>query len=251
MINCPTRRPPVLCPRTWATALQCYGSCARGAGPTTPPTRATIHPGPPDRRHSCRRWARATHRVVDRRRTNDLGAATSQLRRRVATGIHLPRHHRSCHITDGTSCTYLVGEKYRPPRQILRRRRGRDNDGTMMRGFDDDIARWTGALTGSPCRPTGIATSYAAFGSAHANGFQMAFCDGSVQMIATRSTGGHRRLGNRKDGQAIDGKNVSAERCDGSLIGISDTFTVSLGNRKSCILSAAPIRRLRWWNCWW
>ncbi len=45
------------------------------------------------------------------------------------------------------------------------------------------------------------------FGMRHANGFQMAFCDGSVQMMSyTISPTAQDWLGNRKDGNTIDGK---------------------------------------------
>jgi prepilin-type processing-associated H-X9-DG protein len=44
------------------------------------------------------------------------------------------------------------------------------------------------------------------FGSAHANSFNMAFCDGSVQSMSYNiDTTVHRYLGSRNDGQIIDG----------------------------------------------
>ena len=71
-------------------------------------------------------------------------------------------------------------------------------------GQQHDIIRWT-MMT--PYQDTPGAGNIYAFGSAHANGFQMAFCDGSVQMMNySISPTVHAYLGNRKDGHRIDAK---------------------------------------------
>ena len=119
-------------------------------------------------------------------------------------------------VTDGTSNTYLVGEKYLDPDSYNTGTDAADNEQALM-GDNPDVSRWsswrypiidpvTDWLLPYPDTP-GAAANYNGFGSAHANGFFMAFCDGSVQMMSyTIDPETHRRLCNRKDGQAIDGK---------------------------------------------
>jgi prepilin-type processing-associated H-X9-DG protein len=120
-------------------------------------------------------------------------------------------------ITDGTSLTYLLGEKTLDPVYYLDGEDGSDDQGALD-GDDDDIVRWTASLGPNPSYylpPYQDIPGYAGipgttddgFGSAHAVGFNMAFCDGSVRVINySIDPETHRRLGNRKDGLVIDAK---------------------------------------------
>ena len=128
---------------------------------------------------------------------------------------------RIARISDGTSNTYLVGEKYL-------RADGYDGTSTvngdgfdwgdnqpMYAGYDWDNQRtaWNpehvavkelfqpapdtaGVPCGFPCRK---------FGSAHPGSFFMAFCDGSVHGINYDIDPElHHRLANRHDGKSVD-----------------------------------------------
>jgi prepilin-type N-terminal cleavage/methylation domain-containing protein/prepilin-type processing-associated H-X9-DG protein len=126
---------------------------------------------------------------------------------------------RMADILDGTSTTYLAGEKYLDPDNYYT---GIDwgDDQSAMGGDSDDQNRWTSGATATTSPPTSFPPtpplpdspgfgSASIFGSAHAVGLNMAFCDGSVRVISYAiDPTVHRYLGSRNDGHAIDGKNL-------------------------------------------
>ena len=123
--------------------------------------------------------------------------------------MHLHSEVRLAEITDGTSNTYLIGEKYAWPDHYYDGMAG-DDDQVMDCGEDWDTTRWTyntGTIDCTPRQDTPGFFHYWAFGSAHSNGFHMSLCDGSVHMISySIDSYVHSYLGNRKDGMTIDGK---------------------------------------------
>lgn len=120
-------------------------------------------------------------------------------------------------ITDGTSQTYMVGEKYRWPDQY---ETGMDNsdDHAITTGDDYDIHCWT--AQGDPDRPSraaylpplpdtpGIQQRWI-YGSAHSGGFQVVMCDASVHFISFDVDElVHRRLADRRDDQTVDSNSI-------------------------------------------
>jgi prepilin-type N-terminal cleavage/methylation domain-containing protein/prepilin-type processing-associated H-X9-DG protein len=106
-------------------------------------------------------------------------------------------------ITDGASNTYLVGEKYVASEYYLT---GVDNgdDQSAYEGYSFDTCRYTKQ---APVQDIPNFIQYYLFGSAHSAGVNMALCDGSVRSIGySIDPEIHRRLGNRNDGQQVDGK---------------------------------------------
>ena len=115
-------------------------------------------------------------------------------------------------ITDGTSNTYLLGEKNLNPEAYDSGTNAADNEAALM-GDNGDVSRWTGADNGDtvvwlpPLPDTPGYWTWYEFGSAHSVGLNMSLCDGSVRVINySIDPEAHRRLGNRKDGLPIDGK---------------------------------------------
>ena len=141
-------------------------------------------------------------------------------------------------ITDGTSCTYLAGEKYVCPDAYL----NGDDSGTNEcwdEGLDDDVNRVTSWQTGyGPSMGTGAngtgtgpywppmqdqpgvyggGTYSYRFGGAHPNSFNMVFCDGSVQAIPYNINPViHDYLGGRNDGHVVDSTGTSPQNVPSS-----------------------------------
>jgi prepilin-type N-terminal cleavage/methylation domain-containing protein len=108
-------------------------------------------------------------------------------------------------ITDGATNTFLLGEKYLNPDSYYLGNDYGDNEDAYL-GTNQDNTRWNVSTELLMQDRPGMAY-YRVFGSAHAAGFQMAMCDGSVRLMNyTLDKVTYSRLLRRDDGQVIDSK---------------------------------------------
>jgi prepilin-type N-terminal cleavage/methylation domain-containing protein/prepilin-type processing-associated H-X9-DG protein len=135
-----------------------------------------------------------------------------------ATGIsYLRSVVTMADVSDGTSNTYMVGEKYLNADAYFDGSDPADNE-SMYAGMDNDTHRTTYCPVPlpsdyvpdhTPMQDVPGLTNLCTFGSAHANSCNMCMCDGSVRSIGyTIDPETHRRLGNRRDGLTIDPQKI-------------------------------------------
>jgi hypothetical protein len=103
-------------------------------------------------------------------------------------------------ITDGTSKTYMVGEKALDPLRYTNGDDWGDNE-FLLGGYNRDFHR-TVALPPTRDQP-GVRNDFQ-FGSVHVSGWHMAYVDGSVRPLPySLEPSVHRSLGVRNDGNAV------------------------------------------------
>lgn len=206
-LHCPSRRAPALYPNTWNGGEQAFNAdfsthyarsdyaanCGdansnegpvNGAGPTTLAGAATFN------------WGDLT----------------------IYTGVSFRRSKiRISDIRDGTSNTYMVGEKFVNPQHYTTGGDGGDNE-FMTSGWNNDIYRHCfprmpeSEIEGGPplkdkiINPANLNQGNTRrFGAAHPGGCQFVMSDGSVKTVVYRiDPQVHARLGNRQDGKPVD-----------------------------------------------
>lgn len=116
-----------------------------------------------------------------------------------ATGIAYVRSEVAIKdVIDGTSHTYMIGEKY-----CQKAGYDQGDDQHLYVGHDIDSLRYT-MLKWPPLRDANRRQARR-FGSAHSDVCHFVFADGSVQAVGYRiSPEIHRRLGNRRDGLFVE-----------------------------------------------
>jgi prepilin-type N-terminal cleavage/methylation domain-containing protein/prepilin-type processing-associated H-X9-DG protein len=102
------------------------------------------------------------------------------------TGISHVRMSTSMRrIEDGTSSTYLLGEKYLDPLHYENGESLGDNE-SLYNGYCSDNHRFTELTlppTSDGSRPLDDHRAHFRFGSSHPEGLNMAFCDGAVRFV--------------------------------------------------------------------
>jgi len=129
---------------------------------------------------------------------------TDESERTFQTGVMYYRSEIELrNIPDGTTKTYLVGEKYLNPDAYDFGGSSTDfgENQSLYTGYEWDNSRRT-QLIDTPAQDTPGFANWEIFGSAHPGGWHVVMCDGSVHTVEYDVDAElHRRLGHRMDGE--------------------------------------------------
>ena len=125
---------------------------------------------------------------ADLAKGSDMAAQAHFRRFAAATNgvVHCGSAVKMSQVSDGTSKTILVGEKYVDAAAYADGSDGGDNEAALM-GMGRDIVRWSrdsGNATLPPIQDRRSDKHVNSFGGPHPGGFGAAFCDGSVRTIS-------------------------------------------------------------------
>jgi prepilin-type N-terminal cleavage/methylation domain-containing protein len=212
---CPTRRPPMPTLRKYVgsqgfnadhSEVQARSDYAANLGPmfkNIPSETQWQDGGPP----SIAAAEQGTGFWKDKTFTE--GSATKGWMEKINGVVFQAYEFNLKHITDGTSKTYMVGEKYLMPEAYYYVPGARP----IINNIADDQSAWSGDDldlcrnaddTAPPTQDQSGLELWYNFGSAHPGVFLMSMCDASVRTVSFDVTPMlHERLGNRRDGESI------------------------------------------------
>jgi prepilin-type N-terminal cleavage/methylation domain-containing protein len=203
LCNCPTRRQAIGYPQPWTTwgeyhsPISARTDYAANAGDGI---YCEYPPFPPH--YDPSQWGSFKFGVDE---LGNIPGSTNH----IFTGVNFMNSYlRIVDIKDGTSHTYMVGEKYLNPDNYYNGSDSAD-DWCMYSGAQDDNCRscWNDTTNHSydPKRDRRGATLRYNFGSAHPASFNMVMCDGSAHSIRYEIDPIlHSKLGNRADRTPVD-----------------------------------------------
>ncbi len=194
ILNCPSRRSAIPYPDAgwlWAYNMGDLSSAARSDYAASAGSRKSAGMGSAGAPTRLDEWPDGDERWADP----------------IAGGFNGISYQRSevrvAQITDGTSNTYMVGEKYMNPDFYQTGTDLGDNE-SMYVGDDPDVLRST-HVTRPPRQDRPGVLAQANFGGPHAGGWNVVYCDGSVRPMGYEiDVTIHERLGARNDGLPVD-----------------------------------------------
>jgi prepilin-type N-terminal cleavage/methylation domain-containing protein/prepilin-type processing-associated H-X9-DG protein len=198
VMNCPTRRRSLAYPYGWNGT---GNYTPHNANPTPNVARGDYVANVGDEAEAAIDWSGPTSQQ------QGLAMAAGGWQGYEHNGvIYTGSEVRMAAITDGPSNTYLLGEKYLMPEHYTNGMDAADNE-TAYSGCENDNERTT--YYGVPLQDrSGLAISDQ-FGSAHTGSCNFVFCDGAIHHISYGiDADTHHCLGNRHDGQAVDGSKL-------------------------------------------